>query len=55
MTRGGIRTLSFYEMKPLPRVGLRVVQPGDADPGVADAGLYPPWREDHNSICNPGS
>lgn len=45
----GIKTLSFYEMKPLPRVGL-VVQPGDADPGVSRAGLHP-LDEDHNSIC----
>jgi hypothetical protein len=51
--RGGIRTLSFYEMKPLPRIGM-VVEPGDADPGVPDSGLHP-LDEDHNTICRPRS
>ena len=36
----GIKTLSFYEMKPLPHFGL-VVEPGDADPGVPNGGLHP--------------
>jgi pimeloyl-ACP methyl ester carboxylesterase len=48
-----IKTLSFYEMKPLGRTGL-VVAPGDADPGVPGAGLHP-LDEDHNSICKPRS
>ena len=48
-----IKTLSFYEMKPMGRVGL-VVAPGDADPGVPHAGLHP-LDEDHASICKPGS
>ena len=48
-----IKTLSFFEMKPLPRVGL-VVAAGDADPGIPHAGLYP-LNEDHNSICKPTS
>ena len=48
-----IKTLSFYEMKPMGRVGL-VVAPGDADPGVPNAGLHP-LDEDHASICKPGS
>jgi len=48
-----IKTLSFYEMKPLGRVGL-VVEPGDADPGVPRTGLHP-LDEDHNSICKPTS
>jgi pimeloyl-ACP methyl ester carboxylesterase len=49
-----IKTLSFYEMKPLPGLGKRVVEPGDADPGVPRAGLHP-LDEDHNSICKPTS
>jgi pimeloyl-ACP methyl ester carboxylesterase len=40
-----IKTVSFYEMKPLPGVGL-VVEQGDADPGVPHAGLYP-LDDDH--------
>jgi pimeloyl-ACP methyl ester carboxylesterase len=55
VTREGnsIKTLSFFEMKPLPRVGL-VVEAGDADPGVPHAGLHP-LDEDHDSICKPPS
>jgi hypothetical protein len=48
-----IKTLSFFEMKPMPGVGL-VVDPGDADPGVPRAGLHP-LDEDHVSICKPRS
>ena len=48
-----IYTLSFYETKPLPGIGM-VVDPGDADPGVPHAGLYP-IGEDHNLICKPKS
>ena len=46
-----IKTVSFYEMKPLPAVGL-VVEQGDADPGVPHAGLYP-LDDDHRTICKP--
>jgi CheY-like chemotaxis protein/pimeloyl-ACP methyl ester carboxylesterase len=55
VTRDGntIKTLSFFEMKPLPRVGL-VVEQGDADPGVPNAGLHP-LDDDHNSISKPTS
>ena len=55
VTREGvnIKTLSFYEIKPLPVGGL-VVEPGDADPGVPDAGLYP-LDENHRTICKPKS
>src|SRR5262249_31928689 len=55
VTREGnsIKTLSFYEMKPLPRVGL-VVEPGDADPGVPHAELHP-LDDNHNSICKPST
>jgi pimeloyl-ACP methyl ester carboxylesterase len=48
-----IKTVSFYEMKPLSGVGL-VVEQGDADPGVPHAGLYP-LDDDHRSICKPTS
>jgi pimeloyl-ACP methyl ester carboxylesterase len=48
-----IKTLTFYEKKPLPVIGL-IVAEGDADPGVADAGIFP-LDEDHISICKPGS
>ena len=48
-----IKTVSFYEMKPLPAVGL-VVEQGDADPGVPHAGLYP-LDDDHRTICKPTS
>ena len=40
-------------MKPIRRVGL-VVEPGDADPGVPLAGLYP-LDDDHRTICKPKS
>ncbi len=55
VTRDGvdIKTLAFYEMKPMPVVGL-VVAPGDADPGVSGADLYP-IDEDHSTICTPQS
>ena len=55
MTRAevNIKTISFYEMKPLPAVGL-VVEPGDADPSVPHAGLYP-LDDDHRTICTPKS
>jgi pimeloyl-ACP methyl ester carboxylesterase len=49
-----IKTLSFYEMKPTAIIGRLVVEPGDADPGVPNAGLHP-LDEDHASICKPGS
>ena len=49
--RVNIKTVSFYEMKPLPVIGL-VVEQGDADPGVPHAGLYP-LDADHRSICRP--
>ena len=52
--RADIKTLSFYEMKPLPRRWFRVVAPGDADPGVPLTGNYP-LDEDHSSICTPSS
>jgi pimeloyl-ACP methyl ester carboxylesterase len=48
-----IKTLSFYEKKPMRVIGL-VVEEGDADPGVPHAGLHP-LDEDHISICKPGS
>jgi pimeloyl-ACP methyl ester carboxylesterase len=48
-----IKTVSFYEMKPLPGIGF-VVEPGDADPNVPNAGLYP-LGENHGSICTPKS
>ena len=48
-----IKTVSFYEMKPLSAVGL-VVEQGDADPGVPHAGLYP-LDNDHRTICKPTS
>ena len=48
-----IRTLTFYEMKPVPP-GVFVVEPGDADPGVPLAGLYP-LDDDHRTICKPRS
>jgi pimeloyl-ACP methyl ester carboxylesterase len=55
VTRGAsdIKTLTFYEQKPMPRIGL-VVEPGDADPGIPDAGLHP-LDENHDSICKPAS
>jgi len=55
VTRVGVTidTLSFYETKPLHGV-VRVVEPGDADPGVPNAD-YLPLSEDHNSICKPKS
>ncbi|MGO9811473.1 MAG: esterase/lipase family protein [Isosphaeraceae bacterium] len=55
VSKGGItiRTISFYEMKPMFG-GVLVVEPGDADPGVAQAGLHP-LDEDHVSICKPQS
>ena len=51
--QGNIKTISFYETKPMPWGGL-VVQAGDADPGVPHAGLYP-LDEDHRSIAKPKS
>jgi pimeloyl-ACP methyl ester carboxylesterase len=48
-----IKTVSFYEMKPLPAVGM-VVAHGDADPGVLHSGIYP-LDEDHSTICKPAS
>ena len=50
----GIKTLSFYEMKPTPGIGRLVVEQGDADPDVPGAGLHP-LDENHNSICKPRS
>jgi pimeloyl-ACP methyl ester carboxylesterase len=49
----GIKTLTFYETKPL--VGdLLVVAQGDADPGFSGAGIYA-LGEDHITICKPRS
>src|SRR5262249_52211581 len=48
-----VKTISFYEMKPIRGVGL-VVEPGDADPGVPHSGLYP-LDDDHQTICKPRS
>ncbi|MGP0063360.1 MAG: hypothetical protein ACLQGP_07115 [Isosphaeraceae bacterium] len=50
----GIKTLSFFETKPTPGIGRLVVEQGDADPGVPNAGPYP-LDEDHASICKPRS
>jgi formylglycine-generating enzyme required for sulfatase activity/pimeloyl-ACP methyl ester carboxylesterase len=48
-----IKTLSFYEDRALAGVG-RVVEPGDANPGVPRAECYP-LDDDHRSICKPTS
>lgn len=48
-----IKTVTFYEMKPLPGIGLVVAQ-GDADPGVPNTGLHP-LDDDHRTICKPAS
>ena len=55
VTRLGVTidTISFYETKPLLG-GVQVVESGDADPGVPNAGNYP-LGEDHISICKPKS
>jgi hypothetical protein len=56
VTRKGvnIKTLSFFETKPLGGSNILVVTERDADPGVANAGLYA-VGEDHLSICKPPS
>jgi PatG Domain/Putative serine esterase (DUF676) len=46
-----ISTVTYFEMKPSPH-GALVVEPGDADPGIPNSGLYP-LDEDHVSICKP--
>jgi pimeloyl-ACP methyl ester carboxylesterase len=48
-----VKTLTFIEKKPVAG-NTMVVAEGDADPGVAQAALYP-LSEDHISICKPRS